>query len=329
MRSTSLASVTGLLLVFTTACGDDGATDGGATDSGVMDSAADTGPADSSSGDTSTGDSGTMDSATDSAADTSTDMPVTLQFAARVGSEDFGCGTTYSGLGTTSAEATGGDFRFYVSDVRLVTSTDDEVPVALTPDGMFQSADVSLLDFEDGTSACMSGNSALNSEVVGTVAPGEYTGVRFVVGVPFELNHVDVATAETPLNITSMFWNWQGGYKFLRIDLVVGSGGYNMHLGSTMCTSGAPTEPPTAECMRPNRMEVSLDGFDIDTSVIVADLAELVSDADLTANTMGTPPGCQSFPTDETDCLPVFPKLGLDYATGVAGSTAQSFFHLE
>lgn len=258
------------------------------------------------------------------------DMPVTLTFAARVGSEDFACGTTYSGLGTTSMDAIGHDFRFYVSDVRLVTADGTEAPVTLEQDGVWQQADVALLDFEDGSGPCASGNAPMNSTVVGTVAPGTYTTIRFTLGIPFDLNHGDVAAAASPLNISGMYWVWQGGHKFLRIDLGFdGGGGYNVHLGSTMCMSGGPMEPPVTECTRPNRAEVELTGFDPTSSVIVADLAALVADADLSANTMDSPPGCQSFPSDETDCGPVFPKLGLDYATGAPGATAQSFFSVE
>jgi uncharacterized repeat protein (TIGR04052 family) len=319
MRLLALATS---LFVLAAACGDDD----GTMDTGVVDSGTD--------GDTDTGtppeDSSMPDAETDTGTtDGSTEMAVTLQFAGKVADEDFSCGTTFSGLGTSAADAVGADFRFYVSNVRLVTSDDTEVPVTLDDDDMWQNGEVALLDFEDGSADCMSGTPMVNSEVTGMVATGDYTGVRFTVGIPFGMNHLDVSTAETPLNITGLFWTWQGGYKFIRIDLAVGSGGYNMHLGSTMCASGSATEPPTEECARPNRAEVSLDGFDLGTSVIVADLAELVADADITMNTMDTPPGCQSFPSDETDCLVVFPKLGLDYATGVPGSTDQTFFHLE
>ncbi|MCA9608696.1 MAG: metallo-mystery pair system four-Cys motif protein [Myxococcales bacterium] len=258
------------------------------------------------------------------------DMPVTLTFAARVGTEDFACGTTYPGLGTAATDVIGQDFRFYVSDVRLVTADGTEAPVTLEQDGIWQQANVALLDFEDGSGPCASGNAPMRSTVVGTVAPGTYTTVRFTLGIPFELNHGDVAAADPPLNISGMYWVWQGGHKFLRIDLGFdGGGGYNVHLGSTMCTSSGPMEAPTTECMRPNRGAVELTGFDPSSSVIVADLAALVADADLTTNTMDSPPGCQSFPSDETDCGPIFPRLGLDYATGAPGSTAQTFFSVE
>ncbi|MEM9187567.1 MAG: MbnP family copper-binding protein [Myxococcota bacterium] len=257
------------------------------------------------------------------------ETPVTLNFAAKVGDMDFSCGTTYSGLGTANSDAVGADFRFYVSNIRLVNSAGTEVPVTLEQDGMFQREDVALLDFEDGSADCMMGNSALRSTVVGTVAEGDYNEVRFTMGIPFSMNHQNVADADSPFNISGMFWVWQGGYKFLRIDLGVGAGGYNVHLGSTMCSSGGPMEPPTAECGRPNRADVSLTNFDIASSVIVADLAPLVADADLTMNTDMTPPGCQSFPNDEGDCGPVFPKLGLDFQSGMPGATPQSFFRLE
>jgi uncharacterized repeat protein (TIGR04052 family) len=254
-------------------------------------------------------------------------IPVSLQFAARIGDADFACGDSYT-LGTADTELTGADFRFYISEVRLVTSDGAEVPVTLDDDGMFQQGDVALLDFEDGSGPCASGNSAMRSEVTGTVPAGSYEELRFTLGVPFALNHSDAATAEPPLNVSGMFWVWQGGRKFLRIDLA-GETPYNVHLGSTVCMSSGPTAPPTEACGRPNRATVQLEGFDLESSVILADLETLVMDADLTANTAASPPGCQSFPSDAEDCGPIFPRLGVDYETGMPTSSAQSFFRLE
>ena len=53
----------------------------------------------------------------------------------------------------------------------------------------------------------------------GSAPRASYSGVRFTMGVPFELNHGDPTVAPSPLNITAMFWNWQGGYKFLKADM--------------------------------------------------------------------------------------------------------------
>jgi uncharacterized repeat protein (TIGR04052 family) len=302
------------LVVVLSACGDD-------------DGTTDTGPADTSTGDTATPDTSTEDTGTpDGGGDGGPTMAVTLTFAAKVGEEEFACGADYDGIGTTDAMITTSDFRFYVYDVRLVTDADEEVPVVIADDGMWALDGTVLLDFEDGTSGCDSGNSALNSTVSGTVAEGTYTGVRFRMGVPFAQNHnIDAATAPPPLNVTSMWWNWQGGYKFLRIDgSSSGIAGWRQHLGSAGC-DGSPAGGVTM-CTHPNIVAVELDGFDAVTHTIVADLALLLADTDIDTNTEMTPPGCMAS-LDDPDCAGVFAHLGLDYM-GVPG-VAQTFFRLE
>jgi uncharacterized repeat protein (TIGR04052 family) len=258
---------------------------------------------------------------------------VTINFAVKVGSEDAACGTSapYEGLGTASTSVTLNDIRFYVSNIRLLSGT-EEVPMNLEQDGTWQYRDVALLDFENGTSGCATnGNAETNDRVVGTVQPGTYDGIVFDLGVPFSLNHEDLTAAPSPLNVAAMYWAWALGHKFLRVDIaVVGGEGWDVHLGSAMCDSPGPTMPPASECDRPNRARIALTGFDPATDTVVLDLAELVADADLNTDAGGTP-GCQSFPDDTGECTPLFPKLGLDFATGdcVDDCQAQSAFRVE
>ncbi len=253
--------------------------------------------------------------------------PVSLTFAAQIGNDPFVCGNTYPGVGTTATELTVSDFRFYIHDVRLVTMDGTEVPVSLDDDGAWQNGRVALLDFEDATSTCEGGTSAMNSVVKGKVdVPGPYSGVRFELGVPFDLNHADATLAGSPLNLTSMFWGWQGGYKFLRTE-GTSTGlpdGWRIHLGSTGCDgdlSGGVTM-----CTYPNVASIAVDGPDPTASVIAADLAGLLEESDMDANTPDTPPGCMATATDP-DCVPVFAGLGLPFAGGPA--EAQRFFRME
>jgi uncharacterized repeat protein (TIGR04052 family) len=259
--------------------------------------------------------------------DAATEVSVNLDFAAMVGAEAFACSDgadakTYSNIGTAASTVGFKDFRVYVSNVRLIDDADNEVPLTLTNDGAFQlqtDADghVALLDFEDGTGNCSdSGNVNLNSSVVGTAPIGNYTGVVFELGVPFGINHLDVATAESPLNISALYWAWAIGHKFARIDYTVVDGAaWNFHLGSIGCATDGMTSPPTEECSKPNRPTIRIENFSHDTDVIELDAAAIVADSDLTTNA-GTTPGCMSFGPDEPDCTPLFPNLGLDYATG-------------
>ncbi|MED5373712.1 MAG: MbnP family copper-binding protein [Myxococcota bacterium] len=263
-----------------------------------------------------------------------TTQDLTLEFAATVGGEPVSCATAYS-VGSGEATAQLADARFFISGVELQNADGEWVAMDLEQDGKWQVHDIALMDFEDGSGACAdSGNADLNSQIVGSIAEGDYSGLRFVVGVPFEHNHLDNATADAPLNSPGMFWSWQGGYKFVRVDWSVQGETVlrsNMHVGSTGCTSDAATSPPTEECSNPNRATVELSGFDPETQVVSVDLAELVADLDLGADTADTPPGCMSAPSEPDDCGPIWESLGMDFSTGLCVSDcgAQSVFGAE
>ena len=72
---------------------------------------------------------------------------------------------------------------------------------------------------------------------------------------------------------------------------------------------------------------VRLDGFDPEQDVIVADLAGLLAEVDVSRSLEMAPPGCMSV-TDDPDCTQLFPNLGLELTTGAAATT-QTFFRAE
>jgi len=255
----------------------------------------------------------------------SSNQAVTIEFAAKVGTADFVCGDTYENLGANGTSLQLSDFRFYVQDVELKNADGEYVAVELDTNGNdWQTTNVALLDFEDGCTDL--GNEPMNSVVTGTVPAGTYDGVRFVMGVPFELNHNNPATAEPPLNLTSMAWNWQGGYKFLRIDSGTFSmSDWRMHLGSTGC-DGDPVAGGTTMCTTPNRVDVELEAFDPANDTVIADFAALVEGAELDVNQEMTPVGCMAGPTDG-DCAPLFDNLGLPFDG--SEPSAQQFFSIE
>jgi uncharacterized repeat protein (TIGR04052 family) len=257
---------------------------------------------------------------------------VTLRFAAMVGDRPASCGMVYHGVGADETAVSLNDYRFFVSNIRLIDAAGAEVPVELVQDGKWQYADVALLDFEDGTGGCAEvGNADLNDKVVGKVPMGEYTGVVFDLGLPFELNHLDTTTAPAPLNVPAMWWNWQFGYKYVRIDLLTPESetpAWFIHLGATGCVSDAPTSAPAEPCANVNVTTVQLDGFNPLENFIVADLTALVAGVNLTENTP-MPPGCMSGP-DDPDCVGLFPAFGLDLPTGtLIEGTPQDFFSVK
>jgi len=245
---------------------------------------------------------------------------VTLRFAAEFGGRPFTCGQTYR-LGTPPAVVAPTDLRFYVTALELLRADGSAVPLVLTDDGVWQGQGVALLDFENATGPCASGGSpATNKTVRGNAPAGDYTGLRFQLGVPDAVDHQDVTVAAAPLNVTAMFWVWQAGYKFLKADFQVrdashgaarpGQGtGFSLHLGSTMCVSASPTEPGH-DCLNPNRPTITLTGFDPTRGEVVLDLAPVLARVDLRYNTPNTAPGCMSAP-DDPECLRVLPPMGV------------------
>ena len=256
-----------------------------------------------------------------------TSMNVTIPFHARVGSQPFACGQTYTGLGTTGTTYEPRDFRLYVHDVRLVSTEGTEVPVALTNDGAWQSDGLALLDFENKAGLCSNGTEETNDHLVGTVPVGHYAGLRFKVGVPFEMNHQDASVAHSPLNVSTLFWGWEGGYKFIRLDgRTTGQSGHNFHLGSTECQTSGPTQ--VTSCLHPNVVDVEIAGFDPAQSAVVVDVAALFADSNLDVNQEDSAPGCMS-EQDDADCIPIFHRLGLGIGDTAADPTAQAFFRKE
>lgn len=259
-----------------------------------------------------------------------TPVEVALDFAAVIGGARVDCSSAVTvGRGGTTAQLA--DARLYVSqlEARTADGTWTAIDLAATE---WQRDGVVLLDFEDGTGACAdSGTSATNTRLTGTLPAGTYDAVRYAVGVPFALNHLDNATAAPPLDVPSMYWTWRGGYKFLRVDFLVTGGAvprWNVHLGSTGCASAAPTEAPDAPCGRVNQAVVTLEGVDLTADTVEIDLGALVGGADLAVNTEMSPPGCMSNPMEPDDCAPVFETLGLGFADGacVNGCAAQTVF---
>ncbi|MGE0443098.1 MAG: MbnP family copper-binding protein [Gemmatimonadales bacterium] len=241
------------------------------------------------------------------------DIDVTINFAAEVNGTAFACGTQYSNVGASNSTITPTDFRMYVHDVRLLTSGGAEVPVALDQDS-WQRDNLALLDFENGSASCVNGTPATNTAIRGTAPAGDYTGIRFKLGVPFEMNHQDQTQAQAPLDIGALFWSWNGGYKFARIDHTSAAqpNGWNVHLGSTGCQpTGNPTTPATA-CNNQHRPEITIAGFNIASDVVSADYGRLLAGSNLDVNATGTASGCMSFPGD-TDCPAVMNRFGLSY----------------
>jgi len=264
---------------------------------------------------------------------------VNIRFDAEINGKAFSCGQTYNNIGTKKSSVTPSDFRMYISEVHLIDEKGNPVEVNLTQDQTWQLDNVALLDFENGTGPCRNGTPPLNQTIRGNIAPGKYTGLQFTMGVPFARNHGDPTVAPAPLSSTAMFWNWQGGYKFLKFDMAshdqndpknptkssagVNASGFSVHLGSTLCASAGKTVAPGIECKNPNRVKVTFNQFDPKKNMVIADIGTVLSQSNVDINTPNTPSGCMSFLGD-VDCESIMPMFGLPYADRTAST--QQFF---
>lgn len=223
-------------------------------------------------------------------------VPVEIEFAASFDGRPARC----SSPGTAGLT----DLRLYVHDVSLLGEDGRPVDAALQPDGAWQSADVAMIDLEDGSGRCVNGTPATNSILRLRADGTATTGLAFVVGVPFEFNHADPLTAGAPLDDTAMHWHWRSGYKFLRAGVSNADDAYWIHVGSTACDG---TTRNITRCRSPNRIAVVLEQFDPASQVVVVDLDALLGGVDLGD---GQPSDCASGP-DEVACAGPFAALGL------------------
>ncbi len=255
-------------------------------------------------------------------------QPVTIDFKALVGNQAFSCADTagYT-IGTGTLPWIPKDFRFYVSNVRLVDANGGEAPVTLDS-SFWQGYGVALLDFENGTGNCTGGTLEMNKAVQGTVAPGTYVGLKFDVGVPTASNHLNYQAANPPLSNSAMYWSWTSGYKFVKVDGLINRATpftFNFHLGSTGCTLATPGDFSTASCTTLNVPAASFASFNASTQAVALDIAVLFASTNFDTADGGGAPGCMSGATDP-ECAPIFPKLGLPFGATPPGT--QTAFRL-
>jgi uncharacterized repeat protein (TIGR04052 family) len=290
---------------------------------------------------------------------------VTIRFKATVGDAEFACGQVYENQGTTSTTVVPQDLRFFVEGVRLIDADDNEVPVVLDDRAPFQSREVALLDFEDGSADCINGNAELNSTITGKVPPGNYVGIVFSTAVPEALNHADPTTLPAPLQAGGLSWGWLFGYRFIVAEVKAeahhggegGAGGQGAGGGHTGAQGGAhhaagaggaepghgPSSPGglfhlgSIECTNSEEPDFNAPPttacakqFRNEIRLEGFNLTENVIVADVGALfsdlDLSSENTCHSFAGDA--CSPLFEAVGLDYATGDR-TDGQTFFRVE
>ncbi|QQZ27645.1 metallo-mystery pair system four-Cys motif protein [Thiothrix subterranea] len=286
--------------------------------------------------------SDTTSTASTAVAATATTTSLTIPFAAKAGTTSISCDATLTGLGSSGDSGKVSDFAFYIHDIMLKTSDGKSVSTTLD-DNAFQDPQygVAMLDFQDKTDSCNGAVKTTNKEVKlkAAVDPATVTGIEFIVGVPSTANHHNASTSRAPYNRAGMFWAWQSGHKFMRLDInptalvtkldSTTTKTFNLHLGSTGC-SGDPTTGAVVTCTSPNRPTVKLEGFKVTgstTSTVVLDYAKTIAGTNINIDT-GSAIGCMSG-QDDKDCPAIFGNLGLAHSLGSTTPGSQQAFSIQ
>jgi len=184
--------------------------------------------------------------------------------------------------------------QFYLSDFY-----NNNQPLPLIADDHYQRQHLALL----GTVCDGNANWQLRFQH----AP-EAGSLQFTLGVPSGLNHQDPLRAAPPLNQSELFWSWQQGYKYLRLDLIAAEttpnqNGWSLHLGASGCQSASALRAPTSPCAAANLARVQLNYQP--GQALVLDLAPL-----LNGLTLSTDTHCMADP-NRLSCQQLLPRLGI------------------
>jgi len=138
--------------------------------------------------------------------------------------------------------------------------------------------------------------------------PKHHTGeLRFSLGLPWQKNHQNPLTAKGIFANSNMFWSWQQGYKFFRLDLRNEQQGISwaFHLGATGCRSPSAVRAPQQACTQPNKPLITLTNVDGDQTIAL-DLNRLLAKVTLAQDSR-----CLSLPT-QSSCARLLTNLGLN-----------------
>lgn len=184
--------------------------------------------------------------------------PLSLQFSLYNGQTPFQFQQTLkSGSGQ---ELKVNFWRMYLSNVALVRPDGTELPLP----GLV------LAEFKNGSPT-------QNVRVFSADAPeGTYRGLRFDVGVPRDLNHLDASTQQAPLGVDSgMYWAWNPGYVFSRLEGTAALGGQSLPVALHMGEDRRRLTVNLADLQKPDTLlTVGPQGLAV---VVKADLSQMLA----------------------------------------------------
>lgn len=210
---------------------------------------------------------------------------------------------------------------FFIYDIKLIAAGDRA-----------QSFTLDTSRYPDQVALITLGLNQNTFALQGSAVSDTFNDIEFIVGVPDALNHANPLQASSPLNNSQMFWSWQQGYKFLRIDGHFEAGDtkaptttrrWAFHLGSTGCASPSALRPPVEPCRYSHRVHVRLEDFDPQQNHIEVNLAALLSVLGNAGNTV-----CTADYQAQPVCVDLLAAVGLDAQSGECAEqcAAQTLF---
>lgn len=188
---------------------------------------------------------------------------------------------------------------FFLSSVEIKSRSTDQWKAIELKTNKWQSNGIGLLWFNTHCDR----QTPQNTELALVMSHEDWkkaSAVRFELGVPFTMNHLNPVTQESPLNIPDMFWTWQAGHKFLRLDLMSQNTGENKawsyHLGSLGCKSASSLRAPAQPCKTPNRFPIEV-SLDTSSNEFVFDINSLLSGVQVNSQT-----SCMFHTAQESSC---------------------------
>ncbi len=262
---------------------------------------------------------------------------IAIEFGLKSANQSVSCKDTGLKFGLDNSSASIKDARFFVSNLNVIDAKGNAHPLQLVQND-WQYQNVALVDFEDASGKC-DANAQTNTSIVAMPYSGKVSGISFDIGVPLSvigkdgkrisLNHSNTETSPSPLNISGMGWNWQGGKKFIKFELVPDDGitrkddkikVWTVHLGSTGC-AGNPADDTDLVCSSSNRVHIKLDKFNPKTDKVIFDIGALFAKSHVTKDDGGAS-GCMSSPLDP-ECAGIFEQLGLRLTESSQGAKDQ------
>lgn len=228
----------------------------------------------------------------------------TIQFTVTKNLQSFTCDTRFNHNNQNWQLS---QLQFFIHDIKFKTASGSWVNAKLHPTISHSKAVALIGGLCDGKQIWqLSVNAPLNRN--------EIFGLQFSLGVPESLNHLNPLRQPSPLNQPDMFWSWQMGHKFLRLEMNTNqqanqskmntSEHWLLHVGATGCSSSSPVRSPQTSCKNPNVSTIQLPDYSASKKVFI-NMMSLIQGLNLNSKT-----SCQSSPNTPS-CRTLLPRLGI------------------